>query len=113
MDEVTDTGIIAPDNPTYYQNKAVIILNALQMELTPASQEAILITSLSDEITVSDRLALLVLPYGLAAHLMMAEGDSGMTVASFLNNRYEELKRKNSSSIQPIEDKYDVLGGWE
>lgn len=109
MDEVQENGTVNPDNPDYYKTKAIAFINTLQYELTPPSQTPTLITSLTDNVSVSDRLALLVLPYGLAAHMLLAEGN--MSTASFFNARYDELKRKTPTSIETIEDVYDVTGG--
>jgi hypothetical protein len=109
MDEVQETGTISPENPTAYQVKALSILNTLQFELLSPFQTPTLLNSLADTLTVPNRIAIMVIPYGLAAHLLLAEGD--MSVASFLNARYEELKRKIPTEITPINDVYDVLGG--
>ncbi|MGM7719439.1 hypothetical protein [Metabacillus sp. Hm71] len=108
MDEVSDTGAILADDPEYYKSKSLSILTALQTELLPQSITPVPITDISSNLLVSDRIALGVLPYGLAAHLLLVENNDA---APFYNDRYEELKRKISTSIEPITDVYDVLGG--
>lgn len=115
MDEVTDTGQILADNPKYYETKTKSILTTLQTELLPKSITPQMITDLSHELQVSNRVALLALPYGLAANLLISEGGSGdsLTKATFYNNRYDELKIKQQVEPQPIEDKYGVLGGMQ
>jgi hypothetical protein len=104
MDEVTETGNVVTENPDYYKVKALNILTTLQAELLPLSSTPVPITDLSQNLLVSDRTALLVLPYGLAAHLLLADD---MNLASFLNARYDELKRKMATGgITPIKDVY-------
>jgi hypothetical protein len=111
MDEVIETGTITTDNPNYYNTKALSILTTLQTELLPLSVTPTVITDLSQELLVSDRVALLTLPYGLAAKMLISEGGSGdtLTMATFYNNRYDELKRKTPTSIQPITDVYGIV----
>jgi hypothetical protein len=106
MDEVTETGAILPDNPNYYRTKSLSILTTLQTELLSLSVTPTVITDLSQELLVSDRVALLVMPYGLAAHLLITDD---ITQASFFNNRYDELRRKIPTSIQPITDVYGII----
>lgn len=108
MDEVIEDGTIEIDEPTKYETKAIQILNILQMELLPPSQMPIVLTNINQNMSVSDRVAYLVAPYGLAAHLLLADSNE---TAPFYQDRYEELKRKITTSIQPIEDVNDVLGG--
>lgn len=108
IDEVLETGNIVADQPQYYQAKAKSILTTLQTELLPVSIEPVVITSLDDELLLSDKVSLLVLPYGLAAHLLIQED---VNTASFFNARYDELKGRRTASIQPIEDVNDVTGG--
>jgi hypothetical protein len=67
----------------------------------------LLITNLTDTLQLDDVTARTILPYGLAAHLMLDENDS---LASFFNQRYEELKRLNLKPAQ-IEQMVDVYGG--
>ncbi|MDF1507623.1 hypothetical protein PZE06_05435 [Robertmurraya sp. DFI.2.37] len=108
IDEVMDSGKIAPRQPKYYEARAKSLITVLQTELLPQGTEPVIITDLNQEISLPDRVALLVLPYGLAAHLLMVDD---MEIASFLNARYEELKNKLPSKIMPIEDVYYTLGG--
>lgn len=55
-----------------------------------------MITALTEPMQVDDVTARTVMPYGLAAHLMLEENSA---TASFFNGRYEELK--TSASKQP------------
>ncbi|MFC0235493.1 hypothetical protein [Fictibacillus phosphorivorans] len=109
LDEVLETGDITSENPEYFRTKAKNILTGLQTELIPVNETPKVIDDLEADLLVSDRTALLILPYGLAAHLLLSEDQPD--IASFYNNRYEELKRKMLSSIVPIIDVY--YGGAE
>lgn len=108
IDEVTELGGITPDTPKYYQTKAKSIINLLQAELSPAGTEITFINDLSESVSLPDKEALMILPYGVASHLMLSE-DQG--IASFFNNRYDELKRKATVSFQQITDVYNISNG--
>jgi hypothetical protein len=102
MDEETETGTYE-GYPDEYKKKAWPILTLLQAELTPASGTPASIVSETSTMAVDDRTALTVLPYGLAAHLLMNE-DQGR--AAFFNARYDELKRRRPAIISKIVDVY-------
>lgn len=108
IDEVSETGNLAIENPEYYKTKAKSFLTSLQTELLPLTQEPEVITTLEQPLLLPDRLSLLVLPYGLAAHLIITEDPN---TASFFNSRYDELKRRIPTSSVAIEDVYSVLTG--
>jgi hypothetical protein len=65
------------------------------------------ITALTNDMQVDDVTAVKVIPYGLAAHLLIGENDSK---ASYFNGRYEELKaeasKKGPASFEKITDVY-------
>jgi hypothetical protein len=69
------------------------------------------ITALTDILQIDDVTARTVLPYGLAAHLMLEENAA---TASFFNGRYEELKvtssRQPPSAMELIENSYGGFG---
>lgn len=106
IDEVTEEGSVTPDTPKYYESRAKSILTQLQSELLPASQEPEIITDLNQALKLTDRVAIQVLPYGLAAHLLLIEDANA---ASFFNARYDELKRKTLTVITKITDVYGVV----
>ncbi|GIN38379.1 hypothetical protein [Heyndrickxia oleronia] len=108
IDEVLENGDIAPDQPAYYKTKALSILTTLQTELLPLSINPEIITEFEQPLLVTDRVALEVLPYGLAAHLLITDD---ITTAAFFNDRYDELKKRKQSAIIPIVDKYNVTSG--
>lgn len=111
MDEVTETGNITTETPEYYRSKALNILTTLQTELLPLSITPVPVTSMTQALLVSDRTALLVLPYGLAAHLLLSDD---LTLSSFLNARYDELKRKVATGgIVSTTDVYGLTGSEE
>lgn len=83
-----------------YRYRTLSILNVLRHELYPLSdtfetgsdgKRAIvpLLTDFEQPIDLDDAIAQGVMPYGLAAHLLLGENDS---MASFFNQRYEDLK---------------------
>ena len=83
-----------------YRYRTLSILNVLRHELYPLSdtfetgsegKRAIvpLLTDFEQPIDLDDAIAQGVMPYGLAANLLLGENDS---MASFFNQRYEELK---------------------
>ena len=127
MDELnSSTGSSETSDTTEYKVRTIPILNILRNECYPASdtfaastdgKRAICpeMTSMTDIIYLDDALAQGVLPYGLAAHLLLDENPSS---ASFFQQRYEELLkffRSNlpASGSEDIEDLYGGIGlGW-
>jgi hypothetical protein len=105
MDEESEDGTYE-GYPDEYKNKAWPILTLLQAELLPASVTPSVITSNASIFKVDDRTSLTVLPYGLAAQLLMNEDQNR---AAFFNNRYDELKRKRPALITKVKDVYGVV----
>jgi hypothetical protein len=119
MDEVlngnTNTGDTAE-----YKGRTLYILNALAGELYPYSDTYTVgeagkrpiverIEDFASGIGLDDYICRSVMPYGLAAHLLL---DENPTSASFFQQRYEELVRGLSSGIPAAsEDIVDVYGG--
>lgn len=102
IDEVTDEGYVIPDNPKYYETKSIALLTMLQAEVLPLSQTPVVIKSLDDNLLVDDRVCISVLPYGLAAQLLMQERPNA---ASYLNDLFNESKSQiinNSIVFEPI-----------
>lgn len=60
-----------------------------------------IITSLSQTLEIDDITAITVLPYGLAAHLLLTEKKDD---ATFFNQRYEDLKAENAIKQPMSED---------
>lgn len=128
MDELDDSGKYRHDDTVEYQNRTVAILNILQGELYfysdtfpkwqewDAGRRPVLqpITSLYETLDLDDYCAGTVMPYGLAAHLLL---DENPTAAGFFQQRYEELLRGLMSGrgkltvSEDIEDIYGPKGG--
>ena len=124
MDELNDAGKYRHDDTVEYQNRTLAILNVLQNELYPYSdtfpkwqewetgRRAVLMPlgSLSEEIDLDDYCAGTVLPYGLAAHLLLDENPS---TAGFFQQRYDELRAmlmSGSGKRAESEDIVDLYG---
>lgn len=126
MGELSDSGETDWADTVEYKNRALNILNTLRGEVyqysdTYATQKKKYpgrrpvcdpLESLEDEIGIDDVLAQTVLPYGLAAHLLLDENDN---MAAFFQQRYEELLRKLGANIpgqwESIEDVYSYAQG--
>jgi hypothetical protein len=72
MDEESEDGTYT-GYPDEYKKKAWSILTLLQAELLPASASPSVITDNTSVFQVDDRTSLTVLPYGLAAQLLLNE----------------------------------------
>ena len=110
MGEMDDNGNTDWTDTVEYKNRALNILNTLRGEVYQYSDTyktqkknfpgrrpvCPIMESLDDEIGIDDVLAQTVLPYGLAAHLLLDENDN---MASFFQRRYEKLLRKLGANI--------------
>lgn len=119
MDELNETTGAADTGDTReYKNRTIAILNVLRGELFPYSDtyrdmEASgrrpicpIIGSFTEDMALDDYICQSVLPYGLAAHLLMQEDPSS---ANFFQQRYDELKAKLARGMPAeSEDIYDV-----
>jgi hypothetical protein len=101
MDETSSDGSFEGYDDDY-KKKAWSILTILQNELLSTATD---ITDENSTLSVDDRTGKMILPYGLAAHLLLTENTQA---ASFFNDRYEELKRRRKASITPITDVYGI-----
>lgn len=128
MDELNDAGEYSYADTVEYQNRTLAILNVLQGELYyysdtfPKWQEwdsgrrpiLMPLPDLDTPIDLDDYCAGTVMPYGLAAHLLLDENPS---TAGFFQQRYEELLRglmigKGKMNVsEDIEDIYGPKGG--
>ena len=128
MDELNDDGKYRYDDTLEYQHRTLAILNILQGELYfysdtfPKWQEweqgrrpvLLPLDDLYTAIDLDDYCAGTVMPYGLAAHLLL---DENPTAAGFFQQRYEELLRGLMSgrgkltASEDIEDVYGPKGG--
>jgi hypothetical protein len=121
MDEVNETtGETDTVDTKEYKNRTLFILNILRGELYPYSDGydrdtdgarpiARIVEDFDSGLPLDDYICQTVLPYGLAAHLLLDENPSA---AAFYNQRYEELKAQLSRGLPSVsEDIYDVYGG--
>lgn len=100
MDEQNESsGAAVTSDTAEYKHRTLSILNVLRHELFPFSDTykagedgkrgiCPLITTFEEDIGLDDAIAQGILPYGLAAHLLLGEND---TMASFFIQRYQEL----------------------
>ena len=93
-----------------YEFRTLSILNVLRHELYPYSDTYEIgkdgkryicpeITTFDQQIDLDDAIAQGVMPYGLAAHLLLGEND---TMAAFFNQRYSELIYKIGSKRMAV-----------
>ena len=114
MDEQNETnGKTRTQDTKEYEFRTLSILNVLRNELYPYSDTyevrtdgrrpvCVELASMEQPIDLDDALCQSVLPYGLAAHLLLGEND---TMASFFNQRYAEmLNELRSRSTAEWED---------
>ena len=121
MDEMSESGATDTADTTEYKNRTLNILNVLRGELYPYSDTylddesgkrpiAVVIQNFTDEIALDDYICQSILPYGLAAHLLLDENPSS---ASFFQQKYDELKVGLARGMPKIsEDIEDIYGGF-
>ena len=116
------TGMADTSDTKEYKNRTLPLLNILRIECFPASDTykvtetgkrpvCPLIEGFNSEIGLDDGVCQGVLPYGLAAHLLLDENPS---MASYFQQRYEEALIAAKKNIPAAaEDIEDVYGGIE
>ena len=121
IDEVNEaSGATDTADTREYKNRTLFILNVLRGELYPYSDTydtdedggvrpiSRVIQDFSGSIDLDDYICQSVMPYGLAAHLLLDENPSA---AGFFQQRYEELLNKLASGLRAeSEDIVDVYG---
>ena len=123
MDEANEsTGSVDTADTREYKNRTLAILNILRVECFPASDTwavseagkrpvCPLITDFTTPIGLDDGICQGVMPYGLAAHLLL---DENPDVAAFFNQRYAELLSEYRRGIPAAsEDIQELYGGIE
>lgn len=100
MDEQNESsGETRTQDTKEYENRTLSILNVLRHELFPYSDTfdpgedgkryiVPMLADLEQPIDLDDAIAQGVMPYGLAAHLLLGENDS---MAAYFNQRYAEM----------------------
>lgn len=122
MDELSESGATDTSDTREYKNRALFILNTLRGELYPYSDTYKLgdpgkrpivsvIEDFETDIDLDDYICQTVIPYGLAAHLLLDENPSA---AAYFNDRYTELVMLLARGLpQGSEDIEDIYGGIE
>lgn len=118
VDEMSDNGELDPSSTTGYKSKAPYILTLLQNEIIGIQNRyrkyedyiyPVPIETLEQDVQIDDIEANTLLTNGLAAHLMINEN---RTLASFFQQRYEELKtvylKPKPAKPEKREDVYDA-----
>lgn len=121
MDEMSESGATDTADTKEYKNRSLNILNVLRGELYPYSDTygdaeigkrpiAAVIENFTDDIMLDDYICQSVLPYGLAAHLLLDENPSS---AGFFQQKYDELKAGLARGFpKSSEDIADIYGGF-
>lgn len=125
MSEVNETSGSTDDADTReYKVRTLLILNALRGELFPysdtyAAEEPgkrpilAVIQSFDQVIGMDDYICQSVLPYGLAAQLLL---DENANVANFFQQRYEELRMNLANGFpkqsESISDVYGIVSPY-
>ena len=120
MDSMSDSGQADVADNNEYKHRTLPILNILRGELYPYSDThetddegrpiVNLIRDFTKPIDLDDYICQSVMPYGLAAHLLLQEDPAA---ASFFQQRYDELKRTLAIGLPTeSEEIVDVYGGW-
>lgn len=122
MDEINDSGQADTTDTREYKNRTLNILNTLRGELYPYSDTYALaepgkrpivavIDTFEADIGLDDYICQSVMPYGLAAHLLL---DENPAAANFFYQRYQEMVALLARGIpQGSEDIVDLYGGIE
>ena len=114
MDELSNTGAARTDDTKEYEHRTPAIMNILiedYQTLTGSEKRWTPVESFSDGVNVDTGYAVGVMPYGLAANLLV---DENPTAANFYQQRYEEM-RAQFARRRPAESSqiYDFYGGIE
>lgn len=115
MDEQNETnGKTRTQDTKEYEYRTLSILNVLKDELYPLSDTYEIradgkrpvcpeLTDMEQPIDLDDAICHGILPYGLAAHLLLGENN---TMADFFNQRYEkmldELRSRSTAEFEDI-----------
>lgn len=123
MDEINEsTGATDTADTREYKNRTLAILNVLRVECFPASDTYAVaqpgkrpicppIPDFQTPIGLDDGICQGVLPYGLAAHLLL---DENPDVAAYFSQRYAELLEQYRRGLPAAaEDIEDLYGGIE
>ena len=119
MDELNDSGEAQTTDTQEYKNRTLPIVNVLISECYPYSDSKDTtktdsawraVTEFHDSLyKIDDTIELGIMPYGLAANLLVDENPSA---ASFYQARYEDLLKAKARRVRAtVEDIEDIYGG--
>ncbi|MBU5449178.1 hypothetical protein [Acetivibrio sp. MSJd-27] len=113
MDRVDCDGMVDTENTADYENKALVLLNPLISELSKAErrEEAVPVSSLEEEIALTDDTVEKCLSYGLASHLAFMDND--MNNFNFYQTWYERNKALIPTLEEGVVDTFNALGGMQ
>ena len=110
IDEINGDKRINVHTTATYAGKAPRLIDLLQRDLARLEGVAAApVEDLADTLAISDDTALGILPYGLAALLLLADQDAEGSAA--YRAEYERLKLGMPCAECDIADAYDVLSG--
>lgn len=111
MDRVDCDGMVDLSNTADYENKALVLLNPLISELAKAErrEEAVPVSSLEEDIALTDDTIEKCLSYGLASMLSFMDND--MNNFNFYQTWFERNKALIPTSEEKVEDSFNALGG--
>ena len=113
MDRVDCDGMADTENTADYENKALVLLNPLISELSKAERRetAVPVSSLEEEIALSDDTIEKCLAYAIASHLAFMDND--MNTFNFYQTQYERNKALIPTEEEGITDTFHALGGMQ
>ena len=109
MDELSQSGQAQTADTKEYEYRTPAILNMLVAEhnMLMSIEDWTQVVAQQDEVPVSQNYAIGVLPYGLAANLLV---DENASAASFFQQRYKEMRdrymRSNAADVSSIDNIY-------
>lgn len=98
MDELSDDGDAQTNDTLEYKNRTPSIINMMLSEynmLMGITANWLPVEDLDSMLTVDTNYALGVMPYGLAANLLV---DENPTAANFYQQRYEDMRNRYMSN---------------
>lgn len=113
LDEIEKNGTINTTRTAIYAGKAPRLIDALHRDIGFYEGAIITkkITSLDDELQISDDSAMRIMPYGLAAEFALADQNASVHNTNLLE--YERRLRTIHKSEKKIVDKYNILAGMQ
>ncbi len=113
LDRVDADGRVDTRNTADYENKTVVLLNPMISELSKAErrERAVPVSSLEEEIALSDDTVDKCLCFGIASYLAFMDND--MNNFNFYQSCYERNMEKILTEEESITDTFHALGGMQ